>query len=70
MKVFCFEHCIVHGNMRLAQQNLVMFAHKLKLILLPKLIATLNNYACSILPLANVSLSAFPECFLLLDHIN
>ena len=26
MKVFCFEHFIVHGNMRPAQQNLIMFA--------------------------------------------
>ena len=56
--------------MQSAKQNLVMFAHKLKLILLPKLIAALNNYACSMPPLANVSLSAFPECFLLLDHMN
>ena len=40
-----------------------MFAHKLKFILLPQLIATLNNYACSLPPLANVDWSAFPECF-------
>ena len=30
-----------------------------------QLIATLNNYACSLPPLANVDWSAFPECFLL-----
>ena len=38
-----------------------MFALKLKFILLPQLIATLNNYACSLHPLANVDWSAFPE---------
>ena len=38
-----------------------MFAHKLKFILLPQLIATLNNYACALPPLANglLSLNAF-----------
>ena len=41
-----------------------MFIHELKFILLPQLIATLNNYACSMPPLANVNWSAFPECFL------
>ena len=41
-----------------------MFTLKLKFILLPQLIATLNNYACSLPPLANVDWSAFPECFL------
>ena len=41
-----------------------MFAHKLKFILLPQLIATLNNYACSLPPLAKVDWSAFPEWFL------
>ena len=40
-----------------------MFADKLKFILLPQLIATLNNYACSLPLLANVDWSAFPECF-------
>ena len=39
-------------------------ALKLKFILLPQLIATLNNYACALPPLANVDWSAFPECFL------
>ena len=34
-----------------------MFALKLKFILLPQLIATLNNYACSLPPLANVDWS-------------
>ena len=32
-----------------------MPAHKLKLLLLPQLIATLNNYACSLHQLANVN---------------
>ena len=41
-----------------------MFAHKLKFILLAQLIATLNNYAYSLPPLANVNWSAFPECFM------
>ena len=41
-----------------------MFAHKLKFILLPQLIATLNNYACTLPPLANINWSAFSECFL------
>ena len=40
-----------------------MFAHKLKFILLPQLIAALNNYACSLPPLVNVdwllSMNAF-----------
>ena len=40
-----------------------MFTLKLKFILLPQLIATLNNYAGSLPPLANVDWSAFPECF-------
>ena len=40
-----------------------MFAHKLKFILLPQLMATLNNYACSLPPLVNVDWSAFPKCF-------
>ena len=49
--------------MRLSEQKPDMFAHKLKLILLSQLIATLNNYiyACSLPPLANVNWSAFPE---------
>ena len=48
----------------LSEQKPDMFALKLKFILLPQLIATLNNYACSLPPLANVDWSAFPECFL------
>ena len=51
--------------MRLSEQKPDMFALKLKFILLPQLIATLNNYACSLPPLANVYWSAFLECFLL-----
>ena len=46
------------------EQKPDMFALKLKFVLLPQLIATLNNYACSLPPLANVDWSAFPECFL------
>ena len=48
-----------------SEQKPAMFAYKLKLILLPQLIATLNNYnyACSLPPLANVNWSASPECF-------
>ena len=48
----------------LSEQKPDMFALKLKFILLPQLIATLNNYACSLPPLANVDWSAFPKCFL------
>ena len=47
-----------------SEQKPDMFALKLKFILLPQLIATLNNYACLLPPLANVDWSAFPECFL------
>ena len=36
-----------------------MFAYKLKFILLPQFIVTLNNYACSLPSLANVDWSAF-----------
>ena len=32
---------------------------------MPWFIATLNNYTCSLSPLANVNWSAFPECLLL-----
>ena len=49
--------------MWLSEQKPAMFAYKLKFILLPQLIATLNNYACLLPPLANVNWSAFPECF-------
>ena len=51
--------------MWLSEQKPDMLAHKLKSILLPQLIATLNKYACSLPLLANVDWSAFPECFLL-----
>ena len=40
-----------------------MFALKLKFILLPQFIATLNNYTCALPPLANVDWSAFPDAF-------
>ena len=42
-------------NMGLSEQKPDMFAHKLKFILLPQLIATLSNYACSLPLLANVN---------------
>ena len=35
--------------MRPSEQKPAMFAYKLKFILLPQLIATLNDYACSLL---------------------
>ena len=47
--------------MWLSEQKPNMFAHKLKFILLPQLIATLNNYACSLPPLAKFDWSAFPK---------
>ena len=46
-----------------SEQKPAMFAYKLKFILLPQLIATLNNYACSLPPLTNINWSAFPEWF-------
>ena len=49
---------------QLSEQKPAMFAYKLKFILLPQLIATLNYYACSLPLLANVNWSTFPECFL------
>ena len=48
----------------MSEQQSDMFAHKLKFILLFQLIATQNNYACPLSPLANGDWSAFPECFL------
>ena len=48
----------------MSEQKPDMFAHKLKFFLLPQLIATLNNYRCSLPPMATVDQSAFPECFL------
>ena len=55
---------LMHNYMWLSEQKADMFALKVKFILLPQLIATLNNYACLLPPLANVDWSAFPECFL------
>ena len=40
-----------------------MFAHKLKFILSPQLIATLINYACSLSLLADVNWYAFQNAF-------
>ena len=56
--------CTYIHNLWLSEQKPAMFALKLKFILLPQLIATLNNYACALPPLANVDWSAFPGCFL------
>ena len=47
----------------LSEKKSDMLAYKLKLILLAQLIATLNDYACSLPPLAKVIWSAFPEGF-------
>ena len=56
-------HTLHWWYMWLSEQKSDMFALKLKFIFLPQLIATLNNYACSLPPLANVtglfSLNAF-----------
>ena len=46
-------------DMEPAQQKPAMFVHELNLFYFPSLIATLNNYACSLPPLANVNCSAF-----------
>ena len=54
----------ISANMTVGANTHDMFAHKLKFILLPQLIAILNNYACSLPPLASVNWSAFPECLL------
>ena len=40
-----------------------MFTHKLKFILLPQLIVTLNNYACSLPLVAYVDWYAFQGAF-------
>ena len=56
--------------MLLCEQKPDMFTYKLKFILLPQLIATLNNYACSLPPLVNVNWSTFPKCFMLTMHIH
>ena len=49
--------------MWLSEQKPDMFTYRLKFILLPQLITTLNNYASSLPPLANVNWSAFLERF-------
>ena len=52
----------------MSEQKPDIFAHKPKFILLPQLIAKLNNYACSLPPLANVDWSAFYSAFA--NHVN
>ena len=47
-----------------------MFTYKLKFNLLPQLIATLNNYACLLPPLANFNWYASPECFIMTMQIH
>ena len=49
--------------MRLSDQKSNMFIYKLIFILMPQLIATLNNYGCSLFPLANVNWSGFLSTF-------
>ena len=63
---YFYEYQGIHlaQYMWLSEQKPNMFTLKMKFILLPQLIATLNNYACALPPLANVDWSAFPECFL------
>ena len=60
--MYKLHYCIL---LYVTEQKPDIFAYKLKFILLPQLIAVLNNFACSLLPLANVNWSVFPECFLL-----
>ena len=43
---------------------------EIHLIAVPQLIATLNNYTCSLPPLANFDWSASPECFFLTMQIH
>ena len=57
-------------NMWLSEQKPDMFTYKLKFILLPQLIATLNNYSCSLPPLVIVNWSAFPKCSKLTMYIH
>ena len=70
LSFYSFLYCQnPYSHMWLSEQKPAMFALKLKFILLPQLIATLNNYACALPSLANVDWSAFPECFFA-DHVN
>ena len=56
--------------MGLSDQKSTMFIYKLKFILLPQFMPTINNYACSLPPLANVNWSGFQECFSLAIKIH
>ena len=49
--------------LELAHHKPATFTHKLKFILSPQLIVSLNNYACSLPPLANVNWSVFQSAF-------
>ena len=53
--VWCFsaQYWYLHlkNSMYVTEQKPVIFTYKLKFILFPQLIATLNNYACSLPPL-------------------
>ena len=49
-----FSNCMslaIYMYSYIAEQKPDIFAHKLKFTLLPQLIATLNNYTCSLPPL-------------------
>ena len=46
--------CWSRNHLWLSEQKPNMFAHQLKFILFPQLIATLNNYVCSLPLLGNV----------------
>ena len=53
----------------IVEQKPNMFTYKLKFTLLPQLIATLNNDAYSLPPLANIDLVCFSKV-LFVDHVN
>ena len=57
----------VHGYMLMCEQKSAIFTQQTEINFLSpsQLITTLNNYACSSPPLANINWSAIPECFLL-----
>ena len=54
--------------MQPSEQKPAMFAYKLKFILFPQLITKLNNYACSLPPLADVNCLLFQSAFS--NHVN
>ena len=56
---------LILAYVTLSEEKPNMLTYKLKFLLFPQLIATLNNYAYLLPPLANVDWFDFPECFLL-----